>query len=97
MIGNVDLTEKQQQFLEQETKHFSANATNGNGYIPAYPTSRNGYYYLIIKQLDLNKSHISTIKRIAQRSRTQYWISVNNNRLELRFYATFDKLPKTMQ
>lgn len=97
MIDNIDLTEKQINYLTAETKYLSANATNGTGYLPAYPKSRNGFFYLIIKYLDLSESQINTFKRIAQRSRTQYLISVNDNRLELRFYATFDKLPKKLQ
>lgn len=96
-MDNIDLTEKQIKYLEEETKFFSANATNGSGYLPADPKSRNGFYYLIIKYLTLSESQINTFKRIAQKSRTQYLFSVNNNRLELRFYATFGELPKTLK
>lgn len=94
MIDNIDLTEKQIHRLKDETKHLSANATDGDMYVPKYPKSRNGYYSLIITQLDL--TDFKSFQRIARRTRTNFIVSVNNNRLELRFYASFDKLPRTL-
>lgn len=96
-MDNIDLTDKQIERLKFETKYLSANATNGEGYVPKYPKSRNGYYYLIIKQRELSDSHVKTFNRIARYSRTTYRIALSNDRLELRFYASFDKLPKTLQ
>lgn len=96
-MENIDLTTKQIERLKQETKHLSANATDGEKYVPKYPRSRNGFYSLIIKQLDLGESHINSFKRIARYTRTTYMVSVNRDRLELRFYASFNKLPKTLQ
>lgn len=43
MIDNIDLTEKQIEYLRAETKYLSANATKGTGYLSAYPKSRNGF------------------------------------------------------
>lgn len=97
MMDNIDLTEKQIELLVEETKQLSSDTTDGIGYRPMYPKRRNGFFYLIIKYLDLTETQISIFKRIAKISRTRYMISVNHNRLELRFYATFEKLPKTLK
>ena len=95
-FGNIDLTDKQIERLKEETKHLSAFIPNGEGYCPKYPESRNGFYYHIIRHREICDSTIKTIRRIARRTRTKYYIVLNNDRLELQFYATFDKLPKTL-
>jgi hypothetical protein len=96
MTDNIDLTEKQIHRLKNETKHLSANATDGDKYVLKYPGSRNGYYSLIITQLDLTESHLKSFQRISRKTGTNYMLSVNKNRLELRFYAGFGKLPRTL-
>lgn len=96
MMDNIDLTEKQIKLLVEETKDLS-DTTDEIGYRPMYPKRRNGFFYLIIKYLDLTEVQINIFKHIAKISRTRYMISVNHNRLELRFYATFGELPKTLK
>lgn len=96
-MKNIDLTQKQIDQLKFETKHLSANATDGEKYVPKYPKSRNGFFSLIIKQRELSDSHIKTFRKIAKDTRTTYYIALNNDRYELRFYASFENLPKTLQ
>lgn len=96
-MNNIDLTKKQIERLQFETKHLSANANDGEGYVPKYPKSRNGFFYVIITYRELSDSHIKTFKKIARNTRTTYYIALNKDRFELRFYASFENLPKTLQ
>jgi len=95
-MDNIDLTEKQIERLKQETKHMTAFNPNGESYIPKIENRQNGYYYHVTRYRIITDSTVKTLRQIARRTRTTYSINLMNDCLELRFYASFDKLPKSL-